>query len=244
MQAHPIAPVLTTRSRQNKCRRETEASQDSHALESGDNPSPGRLRGEAQPDSASRVFSKTAWLDEKIMHSSISKRHELRRSFKLHTVKGGFSNGRVYEFRCSSAEQRDMWISQIRSAVLAYNRTCERELYNTRWKRTQYRLRVVYEGHNAQVVVAVLITGNFLLNCVAFELLPEDGSSTAKLFDRLEVVFNFLFLAELLFNLAAHWLVDFFTNAWNVFGTLATCSSYWSCVCVCVCVRVCVCACM
>jgi len=154
------------------------------------------------------------------MHASVSKRHELRRSFKLPTVKGGFNNGRVYELRCSSAEQRDMWISQIRSAVVAYNRNRELELYNTRWKRLQHRLRIVYESQNAQVIVAVLITSNFLLNCVAFELLPEEGSKTAKLFDLLEVVFNFLFLAELLLNLAAHWLVDYFTNAWNVFGTL------------------------
>ena len=156
------------------------------------------------------------------MHSSFATRDEQRRSFKLHTVEGGFNDGRVYQIRCSSPEVRDMWISQIRSAVLAYQRNCELELYNSRWKRMQHRLRMVYESHNAQVVVALLITGNFFLNCVAFELLPEEGSSTEKLFERLEVIFNFLFLAELLFNLAAHWLLDFFTNAWNVFGAHAS----------------------
>jgi hypothetical protein len=31
------------------------------------------------------------------------------------------------------------------------------------------------------------------------------------------VIFNYLFLAELIFNLAANWFVDFFRNGWNVF---------------------------
>ena len=85
------------------------------------------------------------------MNSSVSKRHELRRSFKLPTVKGGFNNGRVYQLRCSSAEQRDTWIRHIRSAVVAYERNCELELYNTRWKRMQHQLRLVCQGPHAQV---------------------------------------------------------------------------------------------
>jgi hypothetical protein len=38
-----------------------------------------------------------------------------------------------------------------------------------------------------------------------------------QVFNTLEVVFNYLFLVELVINLAAHWFFDFFEDAWNIF---------------------------
>ena len=153
-----------------------------------------------------------------------SKQMELRR-FQVPTVKGGFNNGRVYEILCDTPEERDKWVCHVHSAVVAHRQRLELQLYNTRWKRMQHALRTVYEGSAAQMVVALLITSNFLINCVAFELLPEEGTSTGNLFHNLEVAFNYLFLAELIFNLAAHWFVDFFCNGWNVFDFIVVITS-------------------
>jgi hypothetical protein len=152
-----------------------------------------------------------------LMPSGCFSKQMERRSFQVPTVQDGFNNGRVYEILCETPEERDKWVCNIHSAVLAHRQRLELQLYNTRWKRMQHSLRTVYEGNAAQMVVALLITSNFVINCIAFELLPEEGTSTGKVFHDLEVAFNYLFLAELIFNLAAHWFVDFFCNGWNVF---------------------------
>ena len=70
------------------------------------------------------------------------------------------------------------------------------------------------------MVVALLIVSNFIINVVAFELLPQPGSELDDTFNLLEVIWNYIFLSELIFNLVAHWFWEFFTNSWNVFDLL------------------------
>jgi hypothetical protein len=49
-----------------------------------------------------------------------------------------------------------------------------------------------------QMVVAVLITANYLINCFNFQLMSGEGSPARKVFDILDVIFNVIFLIELL----------------------------------------------
>jgi len=79
-----------------------------------------------------------------------------------------------------------------------------------------------------QMVVAFLITANYLINCVDFQLMSEEGSPARKVFDILDVIFNVIFLIELLCNLTANWLQTFFLCGWNLFDLFIVLFSFAS----------------
>lgn len=75
----------------------------------------------------------------------------------------------------------------------------------------------MYHTSTAQMLIAFLIVSNFFINVVNFELLPEEGSHDDAIFNYFEYAFNAMFLIELVFNMAAHWFIEFFGSGWNVF---------------------------
>ena len=164
------------------------------------------------------IQDKRQWLNDKIVENAPEPTRELQRCcFDIHTVVGGFNSGRTYTLRTDSHEKRDAWIDALRTAISDAREVDELLRYRTWPARVQRDLRAMYHTSTAQMLIALLIVTNFLINVVNFELLPEEGSQDDAIFNYLEYAFNALFLTELVFNLTAHWFFEFFGNGWNVF---------------------------
>ena len=52
------------------------------------------------------------------------------------------------------------------------------------------------------------------------QLHPEEGSDLYLLFENIDLAFNYIFLVELMVNMAAHWWREFWADGWNCFDFL------------------------
>jgi hypothetical protein len=52
------------------------------------------------------------------------------------------------------------------------------------------------------------------------QLHPAEGSELFLLFEDIDLAFNYIFLVELMVNMAAHWWREFWADGWNVFDFL------------------------
>ena len=80
----------------------------------------------------------------------------------------------------------------------------------------QETVRMFYANNKVQVVVALLIIGNFLVNIIEKEVDPQGGVSP-KLWRDFEDAFNVIFLAELLVNFYGNFFYPFWRSGWNIF---------------------------
>jgi hypothetical protein len=87
--------------------------------------------------------------------------------------------------------------------------------WSARW--VQARLRRVYEMRSVQLMVASLIAFNFLVSVVQAQIAQDVSEAQARVFDGFELFFNVAFSLELLWNMAANWLLAFWGSGWNVF---------------------------
>merc|ERR1719419_409269 len=62
----------------------------------------------------------------------------------------------------------------------------------------------LYLQNSVQIFVAVLILLNFITAAANRQILPEDGSSTSRLFLAFEYFYVYAFLVELVFNMYGH----------------------------------------
>lgn len=76
-----------------------------------------------------------------------------------------------------------------------------------------------YMSQRCQILVALLIMGNFLTNVIEKQIDPS-GAKYSATFVSLEDAFNVVFLIELLLNAYANWLCAFWKSSWNVFDTV------------------------
>ena len=152
-----------------------------------------------------------------VENQSEVKQEEHRQYFEVRTVVGSFNNGRTYTLKATTREEHDEWVKVIGDTIAAAKKEVERERYRTWPQRVQLKVRKAFNTDSTQLATALLIVANFCINVIEFELLPEEGTARARLFNALDVVFNYLFLVELVFNMAAHWFYDFFTNGWSLF---------------------------
>ncbi|CAK9079810.1 Voltage-dependent T-type calcium channel subunit alpha-1I (CaVT.3) (Voltage-gated calcium channel subunit alpha Cav3.3) [Durusdinium trenchii] len=83
------------------------------------------------------------------------------------------------------------------------------------WK-YQRQVAVAYMDVKSQLAVAVLISGNFLVNIVEKWIDPS-GEVHADVWRGTDLFFNILFFIELMINMYGFWWVRFWTSAWNVF---------------------------
>jgi len=112
----------------------------------------------------------------KWLHTQVSKKESMQ-CFEIHTKDGGFNNGRSYMLKADSAEARDSWIEAVQKAIRTGKEERERARYRSLPLRIQRDLRRAYRSRPAQILVALLIVANFVINVVAFELLPPPGSA-------------------------------------------------------------------
>ena len=83
----------------------------------------------------------------------------------------------------------------------------------------QQHVKEFYTSTNLQVLVAVIITANFVVTIVEREIDPyaKDHQQHAGLWRALSNMFNCLFLVELIINFYGHYFLEFWKNSWNVF---------------------------
>jgi len=88
----------------------------------------------------------------------------------------------------------------------------------------QPQARAFYEGNLCQVTVAMIISANFLANVTEKEVDPQ-GVNYPGLWRNFELVFNVIFLIELIVNMYARWCDSFWgrrfwCDPWNIFDLI------------------------
>jgi len=84
----------------------------------------------------------------------------------------------------------------------------------------------LYLQNSVQIFVAVLILLNFITAAANAQILPEDGSSTSRLFVAFEYFYVYAFLVELVFNMYGHFFWDFWKSGWNWFDFIIVVVSF------------------
>lgn len=74
----------------------------------------------------------------------------------------------------------------------------------------------IYNSVVVQIVIAILIGGNFFANILEMQIDPGKSKYTG-VFEALESFFNVVFLLELLLNMYGRWCWPFWRSGWNVF---------------------------
>mmetsp|Transcript_21259 Transcript_21259/g.48808 ORF Transcript_21259/g.48808 Transcript_21259/m.48808 type:complete len:579 (-) Transcript_21259:171-1907(-) len=111
-------------------------------------------------------------------------------------------------------EDCEAWVADLKHTVKEAIRV---QADQTLFREWQQYVRNIYTSTPCQVLVAILIFGNFAANATQFQLVPKEGSSEETLFFIIDLIFSVLFTLELAVNLFAHWLTPFISDGWNVF---------------------------
>ena len=137
-------------------------------------------------------------------------------TLELHTREGGFCSGKCYFIRHCSEDELIEWRDTIERCAVTGQKL--ESAMGLSWQRLiQKRVGSYYRGETAQILVAILIVANFLVNAAQSEMLPEKGTASDQTFNAIDVFFTWVFFFELLWNLAAHWFWPFFSDGWSVF---------------------------
>jgi len=83
----------------------------------------------------------------------------------------------------------------------------------------QPQAKALYEGDRCQILVAVVISINFLCNVVEKEIDPQ-GVLQPEVWRNFEITFNTVFLIELIVNMYARWWKAFWFDGWNIFDVI------------------------
>lgn len=81
----------------------------------------------------------------------------------------------------------------------------------------QKELRSFYERKPVQLLVAGLISANFVVSAVQNQILPAKGSTADAIFGVFEYAFNMAFSVELLVNMYGSFFFPFWRTGWNWF---------------------------
>ncbi len=162
-------------------------------------------------------------------------------SLIITTVPGGHNSGRTYYIQASSPELHE----KVSKLLTSYRKEArKRAEFNTRFAKSQYRIRKIFKSRIFQNLSALLIilvrevcffqmniqfifdyslflNQNFLSSIIEAQygrkLLLQDGSSTqlGSMMDKLNLFFTAYFTLELMINAYANWLQVFIANGWN-----------------------------
>eukprot|EP00960_Hanusia_phi_P060509 764528-Hanusia_phi.AAC.2 len=127
------------------------------------------------------------------------------------------SFGRSFSFKFEDKSECKTWIHNMQK--LKKKASIRAHVKGTSRIRTyQYHLKLFYDSDFLQYFVAGFIFLNFLTNVLQSEITPTtDNTSTAALFDNLDLCFTIIFTVELSVNIAANWFRPFFQSGWNFF---------------------------
>lgn len=125
----------------------------------------------------------------------------------------------LHASRCSQNEISpclDVVESQRTSGFWKYKSACRR----------------VYSMFVVQVVVATMIIANFMTNIAEKQVWPSGnpnvpgGTRYKHVFGGFELFYNVSFTAELIVNMYAHWLFEFWSSGWNIFDFVTVAISW------------------
>lgn len=138
---------------------------------------------------------------------------DMERAMILKTMPDGFNCGRSYVFRVDSDEETDSFLTQIRVAV---DQAIRNERKKSKFQESQMYCQDIWGSSRFQMVIALFIAANFIVNCATAQILPVDGSETADAFEIVEIIFTVIFTVELVLNAYAHWFWPFIKDGWNI----------------------------
>lgn len=140
----------------------------------------------------------------KNFQSASSKKHDL-------------PDGSAADLRHSSAKERKSQRHRVRASMFSTKISAD-ELEKKRPAYLQYQpyVHAWYNSPGVQVIVAVLILINFVVNAAEAQV-PTATGTAATIFKGFELAFTFIFTIELGLNMYAHWCWLFWSSGWNLF---------------------------
>lgn len=141
--------------------------------------------------------------------------------FFVVTKNESYHRGCIFRFRVDKAEDKLVWVSSIQRLQMNV-----KELVNANQgdpfyiQQVRRDVRRIYVQDASQVLVAFLISMNFIVNIFESQLQPLPGSPEAKTFEILDWAFSFIFFFELLVNMFATMTQEFVSDGWNWFDAV------------------------
>lgn len=172
---------------------------------------------ESVPDPKTRTIAKSKSF-KRDMHNAQLMEAPNAHIFEFQTQANSICAGRTYCFRTNTEAEAEAWCKDLKHWIKVATDQADRQS-RSRFVKIRDRLRNVYESAYFQAIMAAVITGNFIVNVIGAELLPEPGSTNFHLFEDLDLAFTLVFAAELLLNVFVNWYAAFITG-WNLFDTV------------------------
>ena len=133
--------------------------------------------------------------------------------------------GRMYYFRAGDDAECDSWITDIRQAVQEAEEALHESLNLSRTQRLRIQVQTIYDTDKTQMFTSLILLINFVFSISQTELDLKESSTTAALFDIIEMCFTGIYVVELLANIFGHWFRPFISSAWNWFDLIIVCLS-------------------
>ena len=109
----------------------------------------------------------------------------------------------------------EAWVKSATNQLQAFRRKVRRAQQSW-WRRAQNHVHAFYHSNPSQVVIALMISMNFIINVAEAELgeALEAGSPVTAAFYICDLMFASFFALELCVNIVAHWFWAFVSDAW------------------------------
>lgn len=168
--------------------------------------------------------------DTNMWHDRFAEERERINAYKDYWVQGDFAvvtkkfsyhKGRIFLFRVEKEEDKMVWVSSIQRLQLNVKELAnanQGDLYYIQQLRR--KVRRIYVQDTVQIVVAGLISFNFLINIFESQLQPGPGTQLEEIFTMLDWVFSFTFFFELMVNMFATMTTEFISDGWNWFDAV------------------------
>lgn len=134
------------------------------------------------------------------------------------TAQGGYHDGRHFVLRSESIDAKERWVETVSRVLELYHDT--EIVQASAFTKVRRKVRWFYVGDRCQIFVACLIMGNFLTNIFEAQFAAEPGSSTASIFDNIDIAFTIIFTIELCINMFATLVREFIIDGWNWFDVV------------------------
>lgn len=154
------------------------------------------------------------------------------------TAKDCLNSGRKYCFQVDAEtdEERKAYACMVQTLQARVKEAKAEQIRQSEslFRRSRNATRAMFESMVFQVIIALLLTINFVVNAFEAEmngkLVHADGTQTelAVMLEYVDMFFTFAFTVELLLNLHAHWFVEFMTDGWAVFDFIIVSISLFS----------------
>jgi hypothetical protein len=129
----------------------------------------------------------------------------------------GYVVGRIHYFHAANEQECLTWTKALQEAIANARKRHLSTSMSAR-RRTQIKLRSIYNTNLVQFTVVAVIIANFVANIVEFELMSADPAVIKKFTD-LDLAFTILFTFELIANIIAHMDMlpyPFLSDSWNI----------------------------